>query len=242
MPREQVRHLALQAVVADDVHTEKVALRAPRHARGAADHLVVSGCAGQRHHDAFPCLPRAGDAVLTHVGLQRVLDTIRDPQKRELAQRTEVSDPEVVAEGSVDLLGRVDVAVSHPALERLRAHVDELDLIGTPHYRVGHRLALDHAGDAIDDVVHALEVLDVHGRDHFDARREQLLDVLPALLVGRSRHVAVRELVDEHGLRTTGDDRVDVDLFPDRDRDTRRAAAARPRGRGSARSSSVGRA
>ena len=34
-----------------------------------------------------------------------------------------------------------------------------------------------------DDVVQALEVLDVDGRDHVDAGREQLLDVLPALLV-----------------------------------------------------------
>ena len=42
MAREQLRHLARQPVVAHDVHTEQVALRAARHARGAPDHLVVA--------------------------------------------------------------------------------------------------------------------------------------------------------------------------------------------------------
>ena len=70
MPREQVRHLPLQAVVTDDVHAQKVALRAARHARGTADHMIVSGRTRQRHHDAFPGLPRARDAMQAHIGLQ----------------------------------------------------------------------------------------------------------------------------------------------------------------------------
>ena len=39
----------------------------------------------------------------------------------------------------------------------------------------------------LDDVVEALEVLDVDRRDHVDAGVEQLVDVLPALLVARAR-------------------------------------------------------
>ena len=50
-------------------------------------------------------------------------------------------------------------------------------------------LLLD-AGDLLDDVVHRLEVLDVDGRDHVDPGVEQLLDVLPALLVARPGDVA----------------------------------------------------
>ena len=67
-------------------------------------------------------------------------------------------------------------------------------------------LLLD-AGDLLDDVVHRLEVLDVDRRDHVDAGVEQLLDVLPALLVLRARHVGVRELVDERDLGLARQDR-----------------------------------
>ena len=42
---------------------------------------------------------------------------------------------------------------------------------------------------------------------------EQLLDVLPALLVPRAGHVRVRELVDERDLRAPREDRVDVHLL-----------------------------
>ena len=92
-------------------------------------------------------------------------------------------------------------------------HVDELDLIGAPHDVVGDRLALLHAGDALDDVVHRLEVLDVQRGDDVDAGVEQLLDVLPALLVAGAGHVGVRELVDEHDLGPAREHRVDVHLL-----------------------------
>ena len=52
---------------------------------------------------------------------------------------------------------------------------------------VGDRLLLPDAGDPLDDVVERLEVLDVHGGDDVDPGVEQLLDVLPALLVPRAR-------------------------------------------------------
>ena len=144
---------------------------------------------------------------------ERLVDPVGDPEQCELAQRREVAGPEVVAERGVDLLGLVDVAVRHAAAERLRRHVDELDLLGLAHDRVGDRLALRDAGDALDDVVHRFEVLDVERRDHFDARREQLLDILPPLLVAGSRNIRVRELVDEHDLGCPSEDRIDIHLL-----------------------------
>ena len=45
---------------------------------------------------------------------------------------------------------------------------------------------------------------------------EQLLDVLPALLVPRARDVRVRELVDERDLRPPREHRVDVHLLEHR--------------------------
>ena len=147
------------------------------------------------------------------VALQPLVDLVRQPQQRELAQRRQVADPEVVGERRIDLLGLVDVAVRHPAAQRLGRHVDQLDLVGGPDDRVGHRLPLRYAGDLLDDVVERLQVLDVHRGDDVDAGVEQLVDVLPALLVARAWHVGVRELVDEGDLGVPGQDRVEVHLL-----------------------------
>ena len=84
------------------------------------------------------------------------------------------------------------------------------------HDRVGDRLLLLDTRDLLDDVVHRLEVLDVDGGDHVDPGVEQLVDVLPALLVAGARDVGVRELVDEDAFRLPGEHGVDVHLFEGR--------------------------
>ena len=165
----------------------------------------VPGRARDRDQHALARLPRLGDVVALAVALEPLVDAVGEPQQRELAQRGEVARPEVVRERGVDAIRLVDVAVRHPAAQRFRRHVDELDLVGAAHDVVGDRLALLHAGDPLDHVVHRLEVLDVERRDHVDAGLEQLLDVLPALLVHRPRDVRVRELVDEHDVGPAGE-------------------------------------
>ena len=145
-------------------------MRARRHARGPADDVVAAGRAGDRDHDPLARLPRTGDAVRLAVLLERLVDPVGDPHQRELAQRAEVALPEEVGERRVDLLGRVDVAVGHPPPERLRRHVDQLDLVGLAHDGVGDRLVLLDPRDLLDDVVHRLEVLHVHRGDDVDAR------------------------------------------------------------------------
>ena len=71
------------------------------------------------------------------------------------------------------------------------------DFVGLVEERVGHGLPDADAGDAADHIVQALDVLDVERREHVDARRQQLVDVLPALRVPRSGDVGMRELVDQ---------------------------------------------
>ena len=198
---------------AADVDAEQLAVGPLGDAGRPADQVLAARRAGERDDDPLARLPRLGDAVPLAVLLERVVDLVGDPQQRQLAQGGEVAGPEVVAERGVDLLGGVDVAVRHAAAQRLGRHVDELDLVGRPHDVVGDRLALADAGDALDDVVDRLEVLDVDRRDHVDAGVEQLLDVLPALLVAAAGHVGVRQLVDERDLGPAGEHGVDVHLL-----------------------------
>jgi hypothetical protein len=148
----------------------------------------------------------SADAVLGPIALQALVDAVGEPEQREFAQRGEVALAEVVRQRRVDLVRLVDVAVCHPPAQRLRRHVDELDLLRRAHHGVRHRLLLADAGDRLDDVVERLEVLDVDRADHVDAGFEQRLDVLPALLVLAARHVGVCQLVDESDLRAPGQD------------------------------------
>ncbi len=145
--------------------------------------------------------------------LQRLVDAVGHPHERELTERAQVPQAEVVAQCGIDLLRRIDVAVGHPSAQGLGRLVDQLDLIRGPNDCVRDRLLLLDPRDLLDDIVHGLEVLDVDGRDHLDAGAQQLFDVLPALRVARSRDVRVRKLIDQCNLRIALQQRVDVHLF-----------------------------
>ena len=203
-----------QAVGPGHVHGQQVTAGGPGgDPRGPPDQRVALGAAGERDDHPLPCLPGALDAVRGPVGLQALVDLVGQPQQGQLTQRGQVPGAEVVGQRRVDLLRRIDVAVRHPAPQRLRGHVDQLDLVGGAHHGIRERLPLRDAGDLLHHVVEGLEVLDVDGGDHVDAGVEQLLDVLPALLVTRSGHVGVRELVDQGDLRVTGQHGVEVHLL-----------------------------
>ena len=147
------------------------------------------------------------------VVVELLVDAVGHPQQGEFAQRGEVALPEVVAQGGVDALGRVDVAVGQTAAQGLGGHVHELDLVRRPHHPVRHRLLLRHPGDALDDVVERLEVLEVDRRDHIDPGVEEGVDVLPPLGVGRPRDVGVGQLVHQDQLRLAGHQALQVHLL-----------------------------
>ena len=118
---------------------------------------------------------------------ERLVDPVGEPEQGELAQR-----PRGCRGGSSSRARCRSARAGRRCRGRAgcgapRGQVDELELVGAAHDLVGDRLALGDAGDLLDDVVERLEVLDVQRRDDVDARREQLLDVLPALLVPRAR-------------------------------------------------------
>ena len=180
---EQLLRRAGEPVGRPDVHAQQFGVGSHRHPGRPPDEGVAAGRARDRDHDPFARLPRTPDAVVVHVVLQRLVDLVRHPEQGELPERGEVAGTEVIAERGVDAVRRIDVPVGHAAPERLRRHVDELDLLGGPDDRVGNRLVLLDPGDALDDVVDRLEVLHVERRDDVDAGVDEFGDVLPSLLV-----------------------------------------------------------
>ena len=64
---------------------------------GPPEQGLALGAAGQRDDDPLARLPRLVDAVRGAVALQPLVDPLGHPEQRQLAQRGEVADPEVVA-------------------------------------------------------------------------------------------------------------------------------------------------
>ena len=111
-------------------------------ARAAPQERLALGPAGEGDDHALARLPLAVDAVLGPVELERAVDLVGEPEQRELAQRGEVAEPEVVRERGIDPLGRVDEPAREPVAQRLRREVDDLDLVGGAQHGIGDRLAL----------------------------------------------------------------------------------------------------
>ena len=96
----------------------------PATERGAADRGLVD-----RDRDSI------GDGPPSHAGARSdlrelLVDLPGDEAEGELPERGQVRLGEEPVERDLGPLGRVDVAVTHPLAERVRAHVDELDLVG----------------------------------------------------------------------------------------------------------------
>ncbi len=203
-----------EAVSAGDQRGEQHSPSQPgRDPRAASQQCLALRSPGEGNHDPLPGGPGPGDAVGGPVALQTGVHLVGQPEQGELPQRGQVPDPEVVGQRGVHLLGLVDIAVGHPAAQRLGRHVDELDLVGSADDLVGHGLALDDAGDRRHHVVERFEVLDVDRRDHVHAGVEQDADVLPALLVAGAGGIGVGEFVHQGDVGVAGKDRIKVHLL-----------------------------
>ena len=177
---------------------------------------VTLGASGECDDDAFTRGPCVGDVVVLAVALESLVHAVGQPEQCEFPQGREVADPEVAGEGSVDLVGGVDVAVGHPPPERFGCHVDQLDLVGGPDDVVGDRVSLGEAGDLLDNVGQRLEVLDVERADHVQPAVQQCDDVLPSVWVSRRGWVGPGEVVDQNDLRCALEYGVNVEHAPRR--------------------------
>src|SRR5262249_2600118 len=84
--------------------------------------------------------------------------------------------------------------------------------VGAIEYRVRNGLAHTHMRDLSNNVIEALDVLDIDGRVDVNTAVQQLLDVEIALGMATAGRVGVGKLVDEDDLRPTRDDGVKVHL------------------------------
>ena len=196
-----------------DRERDEGGVQAVGQALGVAHEPGATGVFVDADEDALAGGPRPGDRARLHLAQQLLVDPLGGAAQRELAQRGEVLRREEVLQRALRLVRHVDLAFAQALDEVVRGDVDELDGVGAVEHRVRHGLAHPDPGDLGDDVVQALDVLDVDRGVDVDAVGEDFLDVEVALGVPAAGRVGVGELVDEHDLRVPRDHRVEVHLL-----------------------------
>ena len=176
-----------------------------------ADQALRSGMVADPHHDPLTRRPNAHLARKRDVLQHLAVDRLRGAAQRQLAQRRKIGLGEEMREGPARLLRHIDLALFQPLDQLVGRQIDHLDL-GVIQNGIGHRLAHPHAGKAGDEVVQALDMLDIEGGEHVDAGVAQLLDILPALGMAAARRVGVGQLVYQRHLRVAGQHRVYVEF------------------------------
>ena len=164
-------------------------------------------------HDALARGPGSGNRVGLHVDEQLLIDPLGGAPQRQLAQRGEIAGREIMLQRAFGLLWDVNLAFLQALDQIVRRKVDQLDGVGTVEHGIRYGLAHPDMGDLRDDVVEALDVLDVDGRIDVDAMRQQFLDVEIALGVTGARRIGVGEFIDQRKLRAACNQRVDVHLL-----------------------------
>ena len=114
---------------------------------------------------------------------------------------------------TLGLLGDVDLPFLEPLDQIVGSQIDELDGVGAVEDRVGDGLAHADMRDLGDDVVEALDVLNIDGGVDVDAVVEQLLDIEVALGMTAAGRVGMGELVHQRDLRVAGDNGVEIHLL-----------------------------
>ena len=202
------------AVSGTDVDRQQVPAVDPVEDAGPpADQDFPFRAAGQPDDDPLPGWPAFIDALFGPVLGEALVHPVGQPQQGKFAQRREVAQPEVVREGRVDLVGRVDLAVAQALAEQLGGDVHEVDLIRSADNVVRHRLRLADVGDGADDVPQGRQMLDVDRGENIDAGVEEHGDVLPALGIPAARDIGMGVFVHNRGPRRPGQDRVEIHLL-----------------------------
>src|SRR5262249_32040429 len=94
----------------------------------------------------------------------------------------------------------------------LGGEIDDLDVVRLVEDAVGHRLTDAYPSDLGDNVVQALDMLDVKCREDVDAGGNYLLDVEIPLGMPAAGSVGMGEFVDKDELGTALEDRVQIHL------------------------------
>jgi len=168
-----------------------------RHPAGGTDQPDGAGVRADTDQNPFRGRPDLPDAPIAPVAFHLVVHPLGGAPQRQLPQSNQIALAKKVLPGLFRLFGQIDLAFLQALDEIVGRQIDELDFIGPVQKRVGHGLPDDDAGDLADNVVQALQMLDIDGGINGDAGIEELLDILPPLLVTGPGGIRMGQLIDD---------------------------------------------
>ena len=165
------------------------------------------------NQNALAGRPRTGDRVGAHVIEHLRVDAFGGVAHRQFPQSGQIAALEEALDGAARLFRDIDLAFGEALQKVVRRQIDELDFVGFGENRIGHGFAHPNAGNALDDVVQAFEMLRIQRGIDVDAGGQDIFDVLMTFQVASARHIGVGELIDEDDFGTARQDRFEIHLL-----------------------------
>ena len=140
------------------------------------------------------------------------VEALSRPAQRKLPQGRQISRREIMFERPLGLLRHVDLAFAKALHQLIGREVDDFDVVGSVEDGIRRRFANPDAGDLLNDIVEAFDMLDVQRGVNVDPGGEQLLDIEIALGVAAAGRVGMGKLVDKRELGPAREKGVEVHL------------------------------
>ena len=179
------------------------------HPFGMADDLCTTLAGADRDQQPLARYEITLLAARLELVGQAAIHASRRKAQGQFAQGRQLVRREEIRQRSPRGVGQIDFASLEPLDQGFGRQVDN-DQLGLVQHPVRNRLPHPDMGEACNDVVQALDMLDIDRRRNVDARIQQFLDILPALGMAASRSVAVSKLVDQYQVGIARQRRVNV--------------------------------
>ena len=203
-----------QPVQTRGLHIDSVpgATQTRRQPGRRAHHLVTAIQRPQTDQQGIMGMPDPLYLLPMAIGTHLIVHPLGGATQCQLAQGHEIALAKEVFDGPLRLSRQIDLPLLETLAQIVRRQVHQLDLVCLVEEAIRHRLPHQNAGDTAHYVVEALQMLDVDGGKHIDARLQQLLHILPALGMAGALDIAVGQLVHQHHGRRPGQYPVQIKL------------------------------
>ena len=176
------------------------------------DQLVAAETGADADEQRLLGRPDGARRGFAAVGQDIIVDAVGRAAQGQFPQRQQVALAEEILHGALGLLGNIDLAFLQALQQFLMRQVDENDFVRVIKDVIGQGFPDLDPGNAADDIVQALQMLDIDRREDVDTGRQQFLDILPALGVTRTRRIGMGQFIDENQFGFSGERSVDVEF------------------------------
>ncbi len=144
---------------------------------------------------------------------QLQIDPVCYQPQCQLPQGDKVAFTKKMRHRALTAFAQVNLALLESLQEILVTDINQDQFIGLLDEMIRYGLLNLYPGNLLDDFMYALQVLNIHGGRHGKTCVQQLIHILPTLLVARAGGVAVGKFVQQEQARAAGKGRIQVKLF-----------------------------